>query len=380
MSGPHCGISIYTRGLLSAFKRLPDDNVYYLYSHRPAEFDGDERFVARTGSGMLARKGNLWVQTRLVDAAMDDRLNVFFGPLQILPLRLPGKIRTVLAIHDLVHMTFPWSMSLANYLVLRMLLPPSAAKADALITGSSFIREQIRTRLKPSGKEIHVVYHGLPGNIKRKTKEEALGFMSQAYNVNGPYVLFVGVVEPRKNVKTLLQAFKLLREKHGWNKVKLVIAGTPGWRTRRLDSEVQRLRVSGDVVFTGSVSGRDLNLIYSGADVFVFPSLYEGFGFPPLEAMATGVPVICSDSSSLPEIAGNAAVMVPPRDPEWMASQMSRLLGNRRLGAELAARGEVQAGGFSWDRAARRTLEIFRETASLPRKALRPAGNPQSID
>ncbi len=375
LKGPPCGISTYTRGILDALARRDDDHEYYLYSPRGVDFKCGGKFVERTASGLLARKGSIWAQTGLIDAALADRVHVFFGPLQILPVRLPRRIPAVLAVHDLVHMMYPGSMSVTNFLVLRTLLPPSVRRADAVITGSNYTRDLIRERLGACGKDIRVIYHGLPPAIGTRTRDESRKFMEEAYAITGPYVLFVGVVEPRKNIETLLKAFEILKYRHGRKKLKLVVAGTQGWKSGYLRRMADGLGVSDDVVFTGSVRSGDLAMIYAAAEAFAYPSLYEGFGFPPLEAMASGVPVVMSSASSLPEIAGCAAIAVPPKDPGWMALQILRVLANPVLRDELVRLGRRRAAEFSWESAAQKTMDMFLDVARRRAGPAKPRGS-----
>jgi glycosyltransferase involved in cell wall biosynthesis len=353
---------------LKALRARDDDNEYFLYSSKSVDFSQDERFKIRIGTGSRARKGNIWVQTGMIDQALSDRIQVFFGPLQVLPLGMPRRVASVLAVHDLVHIIFPASMTLVNYLVLKFFLPRSVAKADSIITGSHTTAGLIRERLGARAVGVNVIYHGLPPHIRPRSRDDAREFLEQAYNVSDPYVLCVGTVEPRKNLITLLRAFRRLQDRYYKKKTKLIIAGGLGWKTGPILSEIEKLRLKDSVRLTKQISDEELGKLYSGAELLVFPSLYEGFGFPPLEAMAAGIPVLCSSSSSLPEIVGDAALITPPRHVGWMAWQMARLLDNPALREDLIEKGFNHVRRFSWESSAEKTLEVFRET--LRKKAV----------
>jgi glycosyltransferase involved in cell wall biosynthesis len=173
-----------------------------------------------------------------------------------------------------------------------------------------------------------------------------------------PYVLFVGTLEPRKNVTLLLEAFALLRRKLS---AQLIIVGGRGWLDEPIFATHARLDLGDAARFVGTLGEEDLAVLYSHAGVFALPTLYEGFGLPIVEAMACGAPVVCSDAGPLPEVAGDAAVLLKPEDAAAWASAMLDVLTNAGLAAELRARGFARAQGFSWERTARATRDVYRE-------------------
>jgi len=210
--------------------------------------------------------------------------------------------------------------------------------------------------------------------------EEAIEAVKARYGIAGDYVLFVGTLQPRKNLIRLIEAFspstrlrraqssrsgrRLSNPQSPISNLQLVIAGKKGWLYEEIFQQVEELELEGKVVFTGYVVAGDLPALLSGAGLFVFPSLYEGFGLPVLEAMACGTPVICSNASSLPEVAGDAALLVDPLDVEGLAAAMERVLGDEALRAELIERGFERARKFSWERCARETLDVLERAVS----------------
>jgi glycosyltransferase involved in cell wall biosynthesis len=192
------------------------------------------------------------------------------------------------------------------------------------------------------------------------------------YGLPGPYLLYVGTLHPRKNLVRLVQAFALLLDslssksaypisniQYPVDNLQLVLAGQKGWLYDEILSQVRRLDLTGRVVLTGYVPEADLPALLSGALAFVFPSLYEGFGFPVLEAMACGTPVICSDVSSLPEVAGDAALLMDPEDVEALAAAIQRLVSDEELRRDLVARGYRQVQRFSWRHCAEEVLQVL---------------------
>jgi glycosyltransferase involved in cell wall biosynthesis len=210
--------------------------------------------------------------------------------------------------------------------------------------------------------KITVVYPGYDeATFQPVRDEEVIEAVKARYGIAGDYILFVGTLQPRKNLIRLVKAFADCRSPIA--DCRLVIAGKKGWLYQEIFRRVEELGLEKKVVFTGYVPEGDLPALLSGAHLFVFPSLYEGFGLPVLEAMACGTPVVCSNASSLPEVAGDAALMVDPLDVEGLATAMERVLSDEELRAELTERGFKQARKFSWERCARETLAVLERAA-----------------
>jgi glycosyltransferase involved in cell wall biosynthesis len=188
---------------------------------------------------------------------------------------------------------------------------------------------------------------------------EQFAAVQQRYGLPPQYLLFVGTLEPRKNLTTLLHAYAMLRAESCAADVKLVVAGRTGWLYAEIFDTVKRLGLEKEVIFTGFVDDADLPDLYRGAQVFVYPSLYEGFGLPILEAMASGIPVLTSDLASMPEVAGDAAVLVDPRDPKAIAEGIVRILAEGRLRDALIQKGLSRARHYTWESVAQQTLELY---------------------
>lgn len=204
--------------------------------------------------------------------------------------------------------------------------------------------------------KIKVIYHGVSPRF-RPAGPEAVSAVRQRYGLPDRFVLSLGTIEPRKNLTSLLEVWHALSS--GGVPPKLVIAGSKGWLYAPFFSKLRELGLEDQVLFTGYVPEEDLPAVYSAAELFVYPSLYEGFGFPVLEAMACGAPVITSNTSSLPEVAGQAALLVDPTSLEELSAAIGRVLENQELRNQLRARGLEQAARFSWERTARETLSVY---------------------
>lgn len=208
------------------------------------------------------------------------------------------------------------------------------------------------------------IYSGSTTRHFQPLEEVNITKVLKKYKINQPYILYVGSFDARKNLLGLLNAFSKLRQHlPAW---KLVIVGARKWKSTPVFEVVQRLQLEEYVHFTGFVEEADLPALYNGADLFVFPSLYEGFGLPVLEAMACGIPVVTSNTSSLPEVAGDAALLVDPMDVEAIAAAMQQVLSDPGLAAELRRRGLEQASKFSWERTARETLAVYEKVLAKP--------------
>jgi glycosyltransferase involved in cell wall biosynthesis len=208
--------------------------------------------------------------------------------------------------------------------------------------------------------KIRVIYNGVNPRFRPLDDRDYLARVARQYRLPKQFLLFVGLFSPRKNIAGILQAYAILKKKHQIIH-QLVMVGERGWLYRADLELVQRLGLESDVVFPGFVEDEDLPAVYNLADVFIFPSLYEGFGLPVLEAMACGTPVVTSDLSALPEVVGDAGVLIDPRNPEEIASGVYRLLSNSKLASGLARAGLERSSHFTWTNAARELMAVFQE-------------------
>lgn len=271
----------------------------------------------------------------------------------LLPLR---DVPTVLTVHDLIFERFPQYHRRLNHFFLTRAMPLFARRATAIIAISQATRRDLITLYGVPADNIHVVYEA-PAPHFRPQPAAVVEAVRRRYGLPERYILTVGTIEPRKNLSRLLTAFARVREQGLADA--LVIVGQRGWLYEGFFRRLAESPVRDAVILPGFVPDADLAAMYTGATVFALPSLYEGFGLPVLEAMACGAPVVAARAGALPEVGGDAALYVDPRDAEAIAEGLERCLRDAELRAEMRARGVQQAARFSWERTARETVQVY---------------------
>jgi glycosyltransferase involved in cell wall biosynthesis len=264
---------------------------------------------------------------------------------------------TLFSLADLTFISHPQSHTLLNRSYLRLALPAFLRRATAVVTISENSRRDVVSRYPFVAGKCHVIYLGVHDRFQPVRDEMRRQQVRARYSLPERFFLYVGAIEPRKNLPLLLRDFRRV----GLPGVRLVLAGRAGWKRQATTRLAAELGLEEQLVFTGYVADEELPVLYSLAEAFVYPSLYEGFGLPVLEAMACGAPVICSATSSLPEVAGDAAILVNPQDEHDVATALQRLAGDQALRGELRAKGLARVAAFSWEKTARETLLLYRE-------------------
>ena len=260
--------------------------------------------------------------------------------------------KLVVTVHDLAFERFPSAFPRNWRWLFRAGVRAAVRRADAILTPSRSTAEDLLSRSRVDPSKLHVVPLAASLEVGADDPEAVLDRL----RVRRPYVLFVGTLEPRKNVVRLVRAYRRLAS--GGSPHSLVLAGPLGWGSEPLLREL-KLSGSGEVVMTGALTPEELDAMYRGADAFCYPSLYEGFGLPVIEAMARGVPTVASSTSSIPEVAGDAALLVDPLNVRDISDALQRVLGSPELAGDLSRRGRAQSERFSWDESARGTLRVY---------------------
>jgi glycosyltransferase involved in cell wall biosynthesis len=361
------GISWYIRNLISALRQIDTQNDYYAFfgDHRlPPEFRNAARFQPVISRWPTVRPmvRLLWEQLAQPLLLRSLKVDLLHSMGYVQPYFCP--CRSVVTVHDLSFMLFPEYFNRLNRLYLTHFTRFSVRRADRVLAVSDSTRKDVIRLLGVSPDRVVTVHSGIqPGFEPLQNKAQVEAFR-KSRQVDFPFILFVSTLEPRKNAERLVEAFALLRKQTNLPH-KLVLGGAKGWLYSSIFKTIERLELQDAVILPGFVPAADLPLWYNCADLFVYPSLYEGFGSPPLEAMACGTPVVASNSSSLPEVVGDAGLLVAPTDVEGLARAMVRILTDPSLKAELIGRGIRQAAAFSWGTTADQTATLY-ATAALP--------------
>ncbi len=263
----------------------------------------------------------------------------------------------VITIYDLSFFLFPESFQPWRRLYLKWGTGYSARRARRIIAISNSTKQDITKLLRVPGAKVEVVPCGVDEDFRPVEDAGLLEDLRRKRGLPRRMILFVGTIEPRKNLVTLLRSYALLRQR--MQPPPLVIGGPKGWHHEEVFAQAQELDLQEHVIFPGYIPREELPLWYNAADLFTYPSLYEGFGLPPLEAMACGTPVVSSNTSSLPEVVGDAGMLVNPDGVEEMSAAMQRLLSDAALRVEMTTRGLAQARTFSWQRAAAETVQVY---------------------
>ena len=278
----------------------------------------------------------------------------------IVPPFVSGK--KVVTVHDMVYKAFPDTVRGRTKFMLNMGLKRSMRRADIIVTDSEFSKEEILKYFPRHKRKIRVVPCGVDlERFKPCTDPERIYKVKSSLVIEGDYFLYVGTIEPRKNLRRLIAAYAAFVKKVGENSPKLVLAGGKGWLDGEIYASVRKLGLEGKVLFTEYVPAGDMTPLMCGALAFVFPSLYEGFGMPPLEAMACGAPVLTTNAASLPEVVGDCAVICDAYSVKSIAQGLYRLYSDKDLRAQLSRKGIERAKGFTWERSAQMLHDIYRE-------------------
>ena len=359
----HHGVGVYVANILKHLIPLAEEHTFLFYKRS----EGIPIQNLRAGAGIkwedivLPRTLRIiWEHTFLPLSLSKERVDLFWGPCNFLPLI--KACRYLVTIHDLAPFLLPHSLPLIRRIYYKRAFENSIRLADQIIVVSESLKTDLIKSLAVPEEKIKVIYNGIDESFRPVTDNAILSRIHEKYHLPSSFILTLGVLEPKKNIERLLQTYADLKKSLP-NLPKLVIGGSReyGWMNSRVFQLVKSLALDDDVIFTGTIVHEDLPAVYNLATLFILPSLYEGFGLPIIEAMACGTPVITSNTSSLPEVAGNAAVLVDPYDVEKISQAIGQVLTNERLQKEMREKGKENAKRFSWERAANALLEIFEE-------------------
>lgn len=373
MDERYSGVSEFAYNLIKEMLRLDKENEYRLFYNSFKDLGGQEQIIADLGGqeeekvSLIKYKYpnkllNYFLFNMLSWPKIDNRLeaDIFWMP-HINFIALSGRAKSILTIHDLSFRRYGEFFSLRKNFWHKMVnVKKLVNKFDKIIAVSKNTKRDIVELYGVDENKIEVIYPGI-GEEFGEVKSQKLKVKNK-YDLPEKFILFLGTIEPRKNIEGLISAFNELKKDERFKEYKLVLAGGKGWKSENIYLTWKNSPYKNDINFLGYIPKEEKPVLYSLASLFVYPSFYEGFGFPPLEAMAAGVPVITSFASSLPEVVGEAGLMVDPYNITDIKIAMEKILIDEKLKNSLVAKGFEQVKKFSWEKTAEKYLEIFRLT------------------
>jgi glycosyltransferase involved in cell wall biosynthesis len=351
------GTRIYIHNILKKFGPDADDRDQFLIYHK-TEFNPELTFpVFKNYKIIKLQSFPFWTQTRFAWEMIKTKPDVLWMPMHSLPYLRSKKTKTFVTIHDLAFKFFPQFFPKKDLRRLNHFTDYAVKKADGIIAISNSTKNDI-LKLYPKIKEakVKVIYHGYDKDLYNENVSlERIKSAKAKYKIEySRYLIYVGALQPRKNLKVLVDAFESIRRDKSYKDIGLVIAGDFGWL---YEDFVEKTKNRQNVTIIGKFETKDLSSLISGAEAFVLPSLYEGFGLPILEAMACGTPVIAADNSSLSEIVGDSGLLFEAYNWEELAESLKKLLNNDKLKNDLQKKGLEKVKFFSWEKCARETLD-----------------------
>lgn len=362
----HRGIGNYTLNLIHGLAEIDSHNEYILYIDK----NDSENILPKQGNfkikKLLPSNYLVWEQIILPMQVKKDGVDILHCTGNTAPFFLSRSIKLVLTICDVMYLKnyseLPKSASYyqrMGRLYRKTIVPRIASHLSMALTISEFSKIDIMKHLPEiDNNRIKVIYLAANENFGQVDKSSALQKIRNKFGIDRDYILTLGALDPRKNTELVIKTFIELKNESNINE-KLLIIGVPNWKQTKFYNIVQESNFKKDIIFTDFISEDDLILLYNGASIFLYPSLYEGFGIPLLEAMACGVPVIASKTGSIPEVAGDAALLIDPRNGKELKESMLNLLNDEGLRSELIRQGFRQHQKFSWKKTAEETLGIY---------------------
>ena len=355
------GIGQYIIHLTRALAELdtPDDKFVLLQSRKDDTKIIDNHNFSRYS--LWTPSHHRLEQPALRFETVRRRLDLLHSPDFIPPFR--RNYKSVITVHDLAFLLYPQFMTTESARYYGQ-IDQAVRSTDHIIAVSKATKQDLISLLGVPDEKITVIYEGCNPLYGPLDKEKAVAFCRDRWGLDENFIFFISTIEPRKNIPTLLRAFKYLQDKYK-RKEKLVLAGTKGWLFEEVERTIDELNLANEVVLIGRVRDSEVNYLYNAASMLVFPSFYEGFGLPPLEAMTCGTPTIVSNIKVMPEVVGDAALIIDPHDEDDVAVAMHRLLVDEDLRSELIAKGLKRAEKFSWEKAACETLKVYHHVGEL---------------
>ncbi|MCB9771394.1 MAG: glycosyltransferase family 4 protein [Candidatus Omnitrophica bacterium] len=352
----YTGIGRYAFNLVKSLSEIDKEDEFWLYVQK--KYFDFKRSIPRVPADNFTVKVDWFGQG----------LNKTLSPVDIyhtptIETLSVEKTKIIVTVHDLVYKTYPQGHTQQSRDTAEKQLTETVKKADRIICCSQSTINDLRRNFSVREDQISLVYQGVDKNIfyplNDSARERAAAYLRKK-GIDQPFLLFVGTIEPRKNLQNLLLALSILKKKKLF-KGKLVVSGMKGWMVEGLEEVIKKFDLTNDVIFPGYVADEDLRALYNLCEVFIFPSFYEGFGFPIVEAFSCGAAVITSNVSACPEISADAAIMIDPYNPDQIADAVIRMIDDKTLKNNLRVKALRRANHFSFQKTAQETLAVYKD-------------------
>lgn len=352
------GIGNYTYQVINSLNQLDTCNNYLLFM--PDKCRNDINFNKNFNVRNIGENsGNgFWNEVNIPNILHYNDVELYHVPQNGIGLPMDKPCKMVITLHDIIPYKMPETVGPSYLKIFLEQIPKIVPQCDGIITVSNFSKEDIMREFDYPGEKIFVTHLAPEDIYKPKDKRFSKGLINKLYGIENDYILYIGGFSPRKNIIGLIEAFSKLVLKHKKD-IKLVIAGKKGLSYERYRNRAESLGILDKVLFPGFIPIEHLPFLYSAAELFVYPSFYEGFGLPPVEAMACGTPVIASNTTSIPEIVGNNALLINPWDTEELFQAMLKTLEDSSLRESLITKGFIRSSELSWDKTALHTLKAY---------------------
>jgi glycosyltransferase involved in cell wall biosynthesis len=359
------GNETYIRNLVKALAEIDERNRYTLYlANACAAEEWRDGFVKRHANFEIR---SLPPPTPLVRVPVALAFELRLRPVDLLHVQYTAPpfcpVPVIATIHDLAFEHLPQTFTRRGSLQMKLTVRSTAKKAARIATVSEYSRQDLLRTYKLPPEKVVVTYNGVESHFtSQPNSADEVERIRRRFGIDRDYILAVGSLQPRKNLVRLIRVYARLRSEQEKFKHQLVIVGRQLWLADEIFAEVRKQQWADDVILTGYVADEDLPALYRAAAAFVYPSIFEGFGLPPLEAMACGTPVVTSNTSSLPEVVGDAAVLIDPYDEQKLANALLRIVNDELLRVRLRKQGIERVKKFTWRAAAEKTLQLYRES------------------
>ncbi len=358
------GIERYIQELIFNLAKIDTTHNYILFFNKDTPLPPTP--IAKNFSTMISKFPTnqrwlrlIWEHMYLRYEIKKNNLSLFHGPAFFVPIWKPRACKYVITVHDIAFIKYPKTFTFSTQLYYKLLFSRSLKLADMIITDSESTKYDIMQNYFIEEDKIKVIYLGVSDVFFKRQKPQDILNIKKKYKLPEKYFLFTGVLSPRKNLIRILKAFSILKQEKAYNKYKLIIVGRKGWLYEGIFTQVKKLCLQDEVSFIDHIPEEHFSVLYHCAEIYLFPSLYEGFGLPILEAMACGCPVITSNVSSMPEVAGDAALLINPTNIQELIQVIKTICEDKTLQKQLRAKGFKQVKKFSWKKTAEETIQVY---------------------